>query len=174
MAIRTYTTMSSCRRALAKIGDKALMAAKTLVYIDEDEKFAFDEVAAEQIQYDEVVGNEDEVYTAQAEEEFHSVTEQEHAEPRDEVVVSTTVETTRKASTTQSETLKASMKLDRTITCTESEQFWKNAYQMWKAHPDWMTSAQQDRLTAQLYAAAKKGEKLVVEINGRHFYLCNV
>lgn len=80
----------------------------------------------------------------------------------------------RAPSVTQADTMKTSLKLDRTITCTETELVWKNAYQMWKANPTWMTSSQQDTLTAKLYAAAKKGEKLVVEINGRHFYLCNV
>ena len=84
------------------------------------------------------------------------------------------VEGERAPSVTQADTMKTSLKLDRTITCTETELVWKNAYQMWKANPTWMTSSQQDTLTAKLYAAAKKGEKLVVEINGRHFYLCNV
>ena len=80
----------------------------------------------------------------------------------------------RAHSATQADTMKTSLKLDRTITCTETELVYDNAHRMWKAHPDWMTSSQQDTLTAKLYAAAKKGEKLVVEINGRHFYLCNV
>ena len=80
----------------------------------------------------------------------------------------------RAHSATQADTMKTSLKLDRTITCTETELVYDNAYQMWKANPTWMTSSQQDTLTAKLYAAAKKGEKLVVEINGRHFYLCNV
>ena len=80
----------------------------------------------------------------------------------------------RAHSATQADTMKTSLKLDRTITCTETELVWKNAYQMWKANPTWMTSSQQDTLTAKLYAAAKKGDKITVEINGRHFYLCNV
>lgn len=70
--------------------------------------------------------------------------------------------------------MKTSLKLDRTIACVETGEFWKNAYQMWRANPDWMTSGQQDRLTAQLYAAAKKGEKLHLTINKRTFYLVNV
>ena len=80
----------------------------------------------------------------------------------------------RAHSATQADTMKTSLKLDRTITCTETELVYDNAHRMWKANPTWMTSSQQDTLTAKLYAAAKKGEKLVVEINGRHFYLCNV
>ena len=67
-----------------------------------------------------------------------------------------------------------SLKLDRTITCLETGEIWKNAYRMWTAHPDWMTSSQQDRLTAQLYAAAKNKEQLVLKINGRSFQLVNV
>ena len=70
--------------------------------------------------------------------------------------------------------MKESLKLDRTIRCVTTEQTWKNAYRMWVEHPDWMTSSQQDRLTAQLYRAAKQGEKLQVEINGRVFELVNV
>lgn len=65
----------------------------------------------------------------------------------------------------------ASLKLDRTITCLETKQVWKNAYKMWRENPDWMTSGQQDRLTAQLYAAAKAGEARTVVINGRSFAL---
>jgi hypothetical protein len=37
-----------------------------------------------------------------------------------------------------------------------------------------MTSAQQDRLTAQLYAAAKVGEQKIIEINARSFMLVNI
>lgn len=70
--------------------------------------------------------------------------------------------------------MKTSLKLDRTIGCVETGETWKNAYQMWRANPDWMTSGQQDRLTAQLYAAAKKGDKLRLTINNRTFYLVNV
>lgn len=70
--------------------------------------------------------------------------------------------------------MKSSLKLDRTIRCVTTKGVWKNAYQMWREHPEWMTSSQQDRLTAQLYKAAKNGEKLKVEINGRSFELVNV
>lgn len=69
---------------------------------------------------------------------------------------------------------KTSLKLDRRITCVQTGEIWTNAHQMWKANPSWMTSAQQDRLTAKLYAAAKKGDKEAVEINGRHFELVSV
>lgn len=70
--------------------------------------------------------------------------------------------------------MKESLKLDRTIRCVETKETWKNAYRMWVEHPEWMTSSQQDRLTAQLYRAAKQGDKLRVEINGRSFELVNV
>ena len=71
-------------------------------------------------------------------------------------------------------TMKESLKLDRTITCVNTGETWKNAYQMWREHSDWMTSAQQDRLTAQLYAAAKNSEQKIIEINDRSFKLVNV
>lgn len=83
----------------------------------------------------------------------------------------------RTQSATQVETMKTSLKLDRTIIASYHGQelgTWKNAYQLWKQHPDWMTSAQQDGLTAKLYKAAKEGQRITVEINGRSFYLANV
>lgn len=70
--------------------------------------------------------------------------------------------------------MRASLKLDRTIRCVTTKQTWKNAYQMWRENPEWMTSSQQDRLTAQLYTAAKQGERLRVTINERVFELVNV
>ena len=90
------------------------------------------------------------------------------------------VEGERAPSVTQADTMKTSLKLDRTIAVRyevegekKYEQF-KNACQMWKANPTWMTSSQQDTLTAKLYAAAKKGDKITVEINGHAFELLNV
>ena len=83
----------------------------------------------------------------------------------------------RTQSATQADTMKTSLKLDRTIIAVAEGQelgTWKNAYQLWKQHPDWMTSAQQDGLTAKLYKAAKEGQRITVEINGRSFYLANV
>lgn len=70
--------------------------------------------------------------------------------------------------------MQTTMKLDRTITCVETGEVWKNAHQMWLDNPDWMSSGQQDRLTAQLYAAAKQGERKEVMVNGRTFCLVNV
>ena len=70
--------------------------------------------------------------------------------------------------------MKASLKLDRTLICLSSGETWKNAYQMWRDNPGWMTSAQQDRLTAQLYAAAKTGEQKIIQINARSFMLVTV
>jgi hypothetical protein len=71
-------------------------------------------------------------------------------------------------------TMQTSLRLDRTITCVETGEVWRNAYQMWLANPNWMTSGQQDRLTAQLYSAAKRGEKIMITINNRTFHLVNV
>lgn len=76
------------------------------------------------------------------------------------------------------EAMITSLKLDRTITAYDESMaqigVWKNACQMWKQNLDWMTSAQQDGLTAKLYKAAKAGEKIRVVINGRTFELVNV
>ena len=82
----------------------------------------------------------------------------------------------RTQSATQAETMNTSLKLDRTIVAVAEgrESSYKNAYQMWKQHPDWMTSAQQDGLTAKLYKAAKEGRRITVESNGRFFHLANV
>ena len=74
--------------------------------------------------------------------------------------------------------MKDSLKLDRTIRCVNKNGrelgVWKNAHQMWKDNPYLLTSSQQDRLTKQLYAAAKQGVRLVVTINDRQFSLVNV
>jgi hypothetical protein len=67
----------------------------------------------------------------------------------------------------------SSLALDRTLLCVETGETWKNAFRMWRARPDWMTGAQVDRLTGQLYAAAKRGEATTVVINGRSFKLLN-
>ena len=70
--------------------------------------------------------------------------------------------------------MKDSLKLDRTITCIQTGGIWANAYQMWKERPEWMTTAQQDRLTSQLYKAAKEGRKITVQVNDLEFELVNV
>jgi len=67
-----------------------------------------------------------------------------------------------------------SLKLDRRIRCEETGEEWKNAHVMWKENPGYMTSAQQDRLTKQLYGAAKEGTRLIVKINDLNFSLVNV
>ena len=84
------------------------------------------------------------------------------------------VEGERAHSATQADTMKTSLKLDRKIVALDENKVYDNAYRMWKANPSWMTSSQQDTLTAKLYAAAKKGDKITVEINGRAFELLNV
>jgi hypothetical protein len=77
------------------------------------------------------------------------------------------------------EAQKLSMKLDRTIVAYDVENkkqigIFKNACAMWKANPTWMTSSQEDRLTKELYSAAKAGDPKSVTINGRSFFLLNV
>jgi hypothetical protein len=67
-----------------------------------------------------------------------------------------------------------SMKLDRRIVCLDTKEEFRNAHVLWKAHPEWMSSGQQDRLTKTLYEAAKRGERAIVEVNGRDFMLINV
>lgn len=114
---------------------------------------------------DESISPEDEVELATAIDEM----EKEEVAP--------TPSTTPAVSSKTHEAQKTSMKLDRNIACRENGHViacYKNAHQMWKANPTWMTSAQQDALTAKLYAAAKKGEYATVEINGRIFELVNV
>jgi len=84
-------------------------------------------------------------------------------------------------SETQADTMKSSLKLNRTIEAFDDSTDemlplgqWSNAYQMWKQNPTWMTSGQQDRLTAKLYSAAKEGRPEIVEINERKFQLVNL
>jgi hypothetical protein len=62
---------------------------------------------------------------------------------------------------------------DRRVRCIETGEVWANALKLRRDRPDWMTSGQQDRLTRQLYNAAKAGQRAVVEINGRSFELVN-
>lgn len=69
--------------------------------------------------------------------------------------------------------MRSSLALDRTLLCETTGETWKNAFQMWRERPDWMTSSQVDRLTSRLYSAAKNGEHAVVQINGRAFKLLN-
>ena len=79
------------------------------------------------------------------------------------------------ASTGERPTMKDSLKLDRRIVMlTGGGEVWPNAYRMWCAYPALMTSAQQDRLTKQLYDAAKRGERLVVTVNDNDYCLLHV
>lgn len=106
--------------------------------------------------------------------DFATVTEAPHKEHRGEkdAPVAKVTPGDRAHSDTQADTMKTTLKLDRTIVCGDQE--WKNAFRMYKEHTDWMTSAQQDSLTAKLYKAAKNGEKITVVINDRSFSLKNV
>lgn len=71
--------------------------------------------------------------------------------------------------------MRTSLKLDRQIMMLDNDnEVWPNAYRMWCAYPDLMTSAQQDRLTQQLYAAAKRGERAVVTVNNLRYQLVNL
>lgn len=74
----------------------------------------------------------------------------------------------------KSVSMKDSLKLDRTIICVNTGGVWDNPHQLWVERPEWMSSSQQDRLTAKLYSAAKRGEQITVEVNGRKFKLKNV
>lgn len=192
----SYATKANAKRALKNICTKCLQHANEII-IEIGGRFHFNEDLVEKYmttdEWQEVYGSNgdglpDETITPSDEaevaarldaEEFHQVTEQEHAEHRGEKyqtegmkIQQAVAETVQKEN--HHEAQKTSMKLDRTITCVENGEVWKNAHQMWKTNPTWMTSAQQDRLTAQLYAAAKQGDQIVVEINGRHFELVNV
>lgn len=97
-----------------------------------------------------------------------------HEETVVETPIVTAVEAPEETPTPQRPTMSASLKLDRRIICVETEQVWKNAHTMWVENPDWMTSSQQDRLTAQLYKAAKAGQKISVTVGDRQFQLLNV
>lgn len=70
--------------------------------------------------------------------------------------------------------LSASLKLDRTVTCLDTGESWKNPFRMWRERPTWLSSSQVDTLTGRLYAAAKLGRREVVTLNGRQFALVNV
>ena len=70
--------------------------------------------------------------------------------------------------------MSSTLKLDRTVTCVQTGETWANAFRMWRERPDWLTGAQVDRLTAQLYSAAKRGQRAELTINGRTFRLVNV
>ena len=80
------------------------------------------------------------------------------------------------APTSKRAAMSDSLKLCRIITCLETGESWPNAFRMWKENPSWMTSAQVDRLTGVLYAAAKQPTPVaaVVTINGRSFKLAQI
>jgi hypothetical protein len=63
---------------------------------------------------------------------------------------------------------------DRRVRCIETNEIWENALRMRRAHPDWMSSGQLNRLTRQLYTAAKANEPATVQINGRSFELVSL
>ena len=70
--------------------------------------------------------------------------------------------------------MRDSLKLDRRIVMVDTAEVWPNAYRMWCAYPALMTSAQQDRLTKVLYAAAKRGVREYVTINDCTYCLLHV
>lgn len=70
--------------------------------------------------------------------------------------------------------MRDSLKLDRRIVMVDTGEVWPNAYRMWCAYPALMSSAQQDRLTKQLYASAKQGVREYVMINGSTYCLFHV
>jgi hypothetical protein len=70
--------------------------------------------------------------------------------------------------------MRDSLKLDRRIVMVDTGEVWPNAYRMWCAYPALMSSAQQDRLTKQLYASAKQGVREYVTINSSTYCLFHV
>ncbi len=70
--------------------------------------------------------------------------------------------------------MRDSLKLDRRVVMVDTGEVWPNAYRMWCAYPALMTSAQQDRLTKQLYVAAKRGEREYVIINDCTYCLLHI
>lgn len=70
--------------------------------------------------------------------------------------------------------LAESLKLDRRVVLLNTGEVWPNAYRLWCAYPESMTSAQQDRLTQRLYTAAKAGQREYVRINGLTYCLLTV
>lgn len=78
------------------------------------------------------------------------------------------------AAKTDRPAMRDSLKLDRRIVIVNNGEVWPNAYRMWCAYPDSMTSAQQDRLTQLLYAGAKLGQRVQVSINDTTYCLFHV
>ena len=75
---------------------------------------------------------------------------------------------------TRRQAMSSSLQLDRTIMVYADDVhigLFNNVHQLWKAHPDWITGAQVDRLTRVLYNAAKAGVRESVTINFRTFEL---
>lgn len=76
---------------------------------------------------------------------------------------------------TRRQAMSSSLQLDRTIMVYDDDDMhiglFNNVHQLWKAHPDWITGAQVDRLTRVLYSAAKAGVRESVTINFRTFEL---
>jgi hypothetical protein len=82
--------------------------------------------------------------------------------------------TPRAAAEPKRAAMATSLKLDRRVVLLQTSQVWPNAHQMWRQNPDWMTSAQQDRLTQRLYAAAKASQRDYVRVGERTFCLLQV
>ena len=75
---------------------------------------------------------------------------------------------------TRRQAMSSSLQLDRTIMVYADDNhlgLFNNVHQLWKAHPEWVTGAQVDRLTRVLYNAAKAGIRESVTINFRTFEL---
>jgi hypothetical protein len=54
-----------------------------------------------------------------------------------------------------------SMRLDRRTLCLETGEEWSNAGKIWTTHGTaWMKASQHDKMTKELYTAAKKGQKI--------------
>lgn len=180
MSDRTYSTKQNARRALKSVCKNCVKHAAAIIYETEDGRWALNEDLIEKYmdvnEWQEVYGTTGSGLPVEPTEEQDDLGSLDNVETRYEnqsMVVQQAVATAIRTEIKR-EAQKTSMKLDRRISVVGSGEIYKNACAMWKANPTWMTSAQEDRLTKVLYAAAKRGEKIVVEINGRAFELVNI
>ena len=88
--------------------------------------------------------------------------------------IKASVEKKRVRSEAQIAAASESKKLDRRIVCLETAEVFKSAFAMFTANPTWMNIGQRNKMTTTLLNAAKAGNKIVVEVNGRSFELLNV
>jgi hypothetical protein len=112
---------------------------------------------------------------------FTNVTEEQHAEHRDEKIAGEGVnKSTRNQNPLAGASISASMKLDRRTRCVETGEEWCNAGKVYNDYAgSHLTYSQGDKLTYTLYSAAKRGEKAQFVAEGedgtvRTFELVNI